>query len=211
VSTDAAGAVVDATPSRRERILDIALDLMAEHGASATSMRQLATACDVNVAALYHYFPSKADLLRSVIEERRYGLRLREVPSIDASLPPRERLVALILAMWDGANDEEAIWRLLLGEGLRGDETALAVGGEILEALEPALRDWLASLFGDDGGSSLDPAAVATVLCGQMLGFFTSQLFRPTESRNAAARRDAEALADLALGEGSGTPGGRRT
>ncbi|MGZ4677784.1 MAG: helix-turn-helix domain-containing protein, partial [Acidimicrobiia bacterium] len=53
-----------AAPStQRDRILDTALDLMAEHGASATSMRQLATACNLNVAALYHYFPSKAELL----------------------------------------------------------------------------------------------------------------------------------------------------
>ena len=117
---------------------------MAEHGASATSMRSLATACHLNVAALYHYFPSKADLLRSVIEERRYGLRLRDAPAIDVTLPPRERLVALVLAMWDGVREEEAVWRLLLGEALRGDETAAAVGRDILDALAPALRDWLA-------------------------------------------------------------------
>ncbi len=200
MSNDATGAVVDpAAPNQREHILDIALDLMAEHGASATSMRKLANACDLNVAALYHYFPSKADLLRSVIEERRYGLRLREIPEIDTTLPPRERLIALILAMWEGAQDEEAIWRLLLGEGLRGDETALAVGHEILEALEPALRDWLSNLFAGDGGPSLDATGVATVLCSQLLGFFISQLFRPADVREAAARRDAEALADLAL------------
>ena len=83
--------IVDRPPtrSRRDDILDVALDLMSEHGAAATSMRSLATACNVNVAALYHYFPSKADLLRSVIEERRYALRLQDVPAIDVSLPPQ--------------------------------------------------------------------------------------------------------------------------
>ncbi len=50
-----------------------------------------------------------------------------------------------------------------------------------------------------DEEPGLDAAVVATVLCGQLLGFFTSQLFRPVEQRDAAARRDAEALADLAL------------
>ncbi len=202
MGADASTTVVEPiAPNRRERILDTALDLMSEHGASATSMRRLATACDVNVAALYHYFPSKADLLRSVIEERRYGLRLREIPSVDPALAPRERLVALILAMWEGANDEEAIWRLLLGEGLRGDETALAVGRDILAALEPALAVWLAELFppSADGRTTIDAHAGATVLCGQLLGFFINQLFRPPDERPAAARRDAEALADLAL------------
>lgn len=197
-----------AARSRREEILDIALDLMAEHGASATSMRSLATACHLNVAALYHYFPSKADLLRSVIEERRYGLRLRDAPAIDVTLPPRDRLVALVLAMWDGVREEEAVWRLLLGEALRGDETAAAVGRDILEALAPALRDWLAELFTEpDGTRSLDPDAVANVLVSTVFSFFIGQLFRPAEHRQAAARRDAEALAALALAVPRATSG----
>ena len=186
--------------SRREDILDTALDLMAEHGASATSMRRLATACNLNVAALYHYFPSKADLLRSVIEERRYALRLRDIPAIDVTLAPRERLVALVLAIWDGVREEEAVWRLLLGEALRGDETAAAVGREILHALTPALRDWLAALFTEpDGSLSLDPDAVAAVLVGTVFSFFIGQLFRPADARETAARHDAEALATIAL------------
>ena len=177
---------------------------MATPGASATSMRSLANACHVNVAALYHYFPSKADLLRSVIEERRYGLRLRDAPAIDVTLPPRERLVALVLAMWDGVREEEAVWRLLLGEALRGDETAAAVGRDILDALTPALRDWLAALFTEpDGSRSLDPDAVAAVLVGTVFSFFIGQLFREADDHEAAARRDAEALASLALAAGT--------
>ena len=189
-----------APTKQRDRILDTALDLMAEHGASATSMRQLATACNLNVAALYHYFPSKADLLRSVIEERRYALRLRELPEIDANLPPRQRLVALILAMWDGVREEEAIWRLLLGEALRGDETAAAVGLEILDELQPGLRAWIEQLFAsDDAAPAVDADAIATVLLGQVFSFFIGQLFRSPETREAAVRREAEALVSLAV------------
>ena len=33
-------------------------------------MRNLATATGLNVASLYHYFPSKRDLLVAVLEER---------------------------------------------------------------------------------------------------------------------------------------------
>ena len=66
--------------NQRERILDVALQLMSERGSSAMSMRQLAQACGVQVAAIYHYFPSKDELLRSVVEERRYSSRLVEMP-----------------------------------------------------------------------------------------------------------------------------------
>ncbi len=46
----------------RERILDAALELMGRQGASATSMRRLATESGVQVAAIYHYFASKGDI-----------------------------------------------------------------------------------------------------------------------------------------------------
>ena len=184
-------------PSQRDRILDIALALMSERGASGTSMRQLAKACDLNVAAIYHYFPSKAELLRSVIEERRYALRLQELPVVEIDPDPRHRLVLLVEVIWAGAMEEEAIWRLLLGEGLRGDETALAVARDLLEVIEPSLEAWLATLFTD---TDLDVAALTQVLMSQLFSFFVTHLFRPEDERAARVRQQAEAIAALAFG-----------
>jgi AcrR family transcriptional regulator len=48
--------------STRDRILLTAMSRMSEQGVEGTSMRELATAVEVNVASLYHYFPSKKDL-----------------------------------------------------------------------------------------------------------------------------------------------------
>jgi len=197
-----AAVLEPARPNQRERILDNALALMSEQGAGSTSMRQLAKACGVNVAAIYHYFPSKADLLRSVIEERQYALRLRTLPEVDTSVPPRARLVGLILAMWQGAVEEEAIWRLLLGEGLRSDETALQVGRELLDVIEPALRVWLGELFPeqtDDGQPLVDVDAMTQVIMSQLFSFFIGHLFRPEAERDVLARRQAEAIATLAF------------
>jgi AcrR family transcriptional regulator len=55
--------------STRRRILDIALALMSQRGVDGTSMRDLASAAGLNVASLYHYFPSKRELLESVLVE----------------------------------------------------------------------------------------------------------------------------------------------
>ena len=54
----------------RRRILQIALTLMAQRGVDGTSMRDLASAAGLNVASLYHYFPSKRDLSESVLIEQ---------------------------------------------------------------------------------------------------------------------------------------------
>ena len=90
VRTLMAAAAQTDTASPRTRILDAALALMSGQGSAGVSMRQLAAACNLNVATIYHYFPSKADLLRSVMEERRYDERLdRDAPVLDPS--PRDR------------------------------------------------------------------------------------------------------------------------
>ena len=64
------GAAPGEGSTTRRRILEIALTLMAQRGVDGTSMRDLASAAGLNVASLYHYFPSKRDLLESVLIEQ---------------------------------------------------------------------------------------------------------------------------------------------
>lgn len=158
----------------RTRILDAALALMSEHGSAASSMRQLAAACGLNVATLYHYFPSKADLLRSVVEERRYHERLgHDAPPIDAATPPRDRLVELLDWLWRNSLEEEAVWRLLVGEALRGEEVATTSAAAVVDALAVTLERWLGDGFPELEG---DPAAVARLIRGQVFALVVEHL-----------------------------------
>ena len=163
------------TTAVRERILDAALGLMAEQGASATSMRQLAKACDVQVAALYHYFDSKEALLASVIAERNYAGRLAEPLAVDREAPAIDRLSQLFRNIWAGALDEEPVFRLLLGEGLRSEPAALPVGRQLLDTLRPGVTAWLADWVPEIA----DPAAMADILIGQLFLAFIRHLFDP--------------------------------
>jgi AcrR family transcriptional regulator len=158
----------------RTRILDSALALMSEQGSAGASMRQLAAACGLNVATIYHYFPSKADLLRSVMEERRYGERLSsEAPVLDLAVPPRERLVGLLEWLWDNALAEEAVWRLLVGEALRGEEAATSSAAELVDALAATLEVWLADGFPELTG---DLSALARLIRGQVFALVVEHL-----------------------------------
>ena len=56
-------------PRTRERILEVALALFAEHGYDATSMRTIAEHLDITKAALYYHFDSKADIVRAMLAE----------------------------------------------------------------------------------------------------------------------------------------------
>ncbi len=53
-------------PSVRDRIMDVAQDLFAEHGFAVTSTRAIAQAAGVNLAQLHYYFGSKRDLDKAV-------------------------------------------------------------------------------------------------------------------------------------------------
>lgn len=61
-------------PGRRERpgkvaIMRAAVEVMGEEGYEGASMRDMAARAGVSVAALYHHFPSKLDLLREFLDE----------------------------------------------------------------------------------------------------------------------------------------------
>jgi AcrR family transcriptional regulator len=185
-------AVTTPAADPRTRILDAALALMSLRGSSGVSMRQLAAACGLNVATIYHYFPSKADLLRSVTEERRYGERLgTDAPTLDPAAPARERLVGLIEWLWDNALGEEAVWRLLVGEALRGEEAATPRANAVVGALAASLESWLAQGFPELHG---DVGPLARVIRGQVFSLVVEHLALG-EVSPAAARVRAEELA----------------
>jgi AcrR family transcriptional regulator len=55
--------------SYRKQLLAQCLDLFAERGYSALTMRQIAEALDVSTGTLYHYFPTKEALFQQLAEE----------------------------------------------------------------------------------------------------------------------------------------------
>jgi AcrR family transcriptional regulator len=161
----------------RSRILDTALTLMSQLGSAGTSMRHLASACGLNVATIYHYFPSKADLLRALIEERRYGERLAtEEPAIDSALPPSERLAEFLRWVAQRTLDEEVVLRLLLGEALRGDATARDTAAGLLAELDAGLTIWLARGFPELDARGLTPGLAARLVRRSLLALVTEHL-----------------------------------
>jgi AcrR family transcriptional regulator len=188
---------VDA-PDQRARILETALELMSERGVADTSMRRLASACGLNVATLYHYFPSKADLLASVIVERRYFEQLAEdEPRIDPSLTPVDRLRGLLVWLADAAAEEEALIRLIVGEGLRQDPDAVDETVELLAAIDAALTRWLQEGFDE---LRVAPEVAARSIRAQLVGLLVQELVVPSADRRAAHRRWADDLAAVLLG-----------
>ncbi len=186
------------TTDQRARILDAALALMGEQGASTTSMRQLAGACDINVATLYHYFPSKSDLLRAVMEERAYGEELASMvdPPVGRRGGPATRLGNLLTFIATEALDTDVVWRLFLGEAVHSDDDAMAMARQLSSELEIALERWIPDLIPEFTG---DVAALARLLRGQLFSMMIEVLVSPDIDRDVLVHQRATELAGLVL------------
>jgi len=187
-------SVIEPT-DQRTRIIDAALHLMAEGGVHAMSMRKLAAACELNVATLYHYFPSKADLLDQVVAEQDYASLLADVPPVDRSLAPQPRLAALLRWIWSQMAGQDDMWRLLLGESLRGDVAVMGSAAHLSALFEDALDSWMADLFPDVD----QPPALARVLRGSIYGFFIEYLPLAFEDRMRFLSQRADEVAEVLL------------
>lgn len=171
-----ATAGISSTPgqpvfSQRQHILDTALALMSQRGVDGTSMRDLATAAGLNVASLYHYFPSKRDLLVAVLEEHGFTGRRPADGLATLTRDAVDGLDGLLDDMLRSMLEVEDFIRLMLGEVLRGDETARTVGAELFAATQAALEEWLAE---NEAGlcDRAGTAAVASMLRALIVGLF---------------------------------------
>src|SRR5690625_963688 len=164
--------------NQRARVLDAALELMSRQGSAGTSMRQLANACDMNVATLYHYFPSKAELVEAVIAERRYIDRMAggEMPAGDPGLPAEQRFRALFSWLWRQARAEGEILRLIVGEGARGEPAAQRSAQELVLAVDKWLTDLVDSAFPEAAARGLAAEDVARLVRSQLLGLVVEEL-----------------------------------
>lgn len=88
---------VGSNGKRTQRLIrEAAAALVARHGFDAMSMRQLAAEVGVQVAALYRYFPTKEDLLFSLLREHLEELSARSTQTPIASGAPARRLTAFL-------------------------------------------------------------------------------------------------------------------
>lgn len=180
---------------QRSRILDAALQLMSRHGSAGTSMRQLATACDLNVATIYHYFPSKAEIVGAVIAERRYGDRMAgEMPPVDPASGSYERMERLFHWLWEQTQTEDTVLRFIVGEGLRGEESAQRSARAIVAALDRWLADVLVKSFPELDRQGNPVAVTARLIRRQLLGLVAENMATGNADGQGAAGELAATL-----------------
>ena len=157
-------------PTTRSRILQIALSLMSQRGVDGTSMRDLAAAAGLNVASLYHYFPSKRDLLESVLIEHGFfpvQARTEAREGRIANSPLEVLLSEILISMFQ----VEDFVRLMLGEAIRAESTARSVGFDLFTTFQSSIEEWI-NRNRPDLDERVGAAAVARLLSAMIVGVF---------------------------------------
>jgi Transcriptional regulator len=72
--------------STKDRILGAAEELFAQHGFAGTSLRQVTTRADVNIAAVNYHFGSKENLVNEVFRRRMDEMSARRLAQLKAAL-----------------------------------------------------------------------------------------------------------------------------
>ncbi len=106
-------------PDRRRAILDAAVKVFARQGFHACRVSDIADEAGVAYGLLYHYFPSKDDVLSTLFLER-WGVMLQMIRDVDRQpLPAREKLAAIASFIVDSYRHDPDLMKVIIVEVTR--------------------------------------------------------------------------------------------
>jgi AcrR family transcriptional regulator len=82
--------------AKSQAIMDCAASLFAKEGYPSAKMQDIAKACGATKSMLYHYFPTKDDLLFAMLEEHLERVIAGVEEALSSPGNPRDRLTALV-------------------------------------------------------------------------------------------------------------------
>jgi AcrR family transcriptional regulator len=89
--------VASVANSTRDRLIGVAMRLFWEKGYGATSVADIVREADAHSGSLYHFFPTKQDLLLAVLDRYRAGIApMLLEPAWEGVTDPIERVFALL-------------------------------------------------------------------------------------------------------------------
>jgi TetR/AcrR family fatty acid metabolism transcriptional regulator len=108
-----------AVPDRRRAILDAAVRVFARQGFHACRVSDIADEAGVAYGLLYHYFPSKEEVLNTLFLER-WGVMLEMIREVDRKpVPVREKLGAIASFIIDSYRHDPDLMKVIIVEVTR--------------------------------------------------------------------------------------------
>ncbi|MFJ8198207.1 TetR/AcrR family transcriptional regulator [Streptomyces sp. NPDC096152] len=187
--------------SLRDRLVDVGVDLVAEEGAQALTLREIARRAGVSHGAPRRYFPTHLELLSAIARRGFAQLAVRAATVLDSTAAdPRTRLSALGGVYLDFALGNRGMYELMFRH-------------DLLESGHLGLRDSSLPLFGAlvelvaEARPEGDARVVAGALWANLHGI--AQLWGWGSLQLATGTADFAPLLHTALDAHLGPEGGR--
>lgn len=169
-------------PNRsREKVLEAAAVLAAEHGVTATTVDEIAERAGVAKGSVYYSFPSKDAVFEAVLADAvdRTGERLGEAL---ASALAGEALRAVVTAFLRGVEERPAAAKVVAGELFRTDRP----WQQSLAAYRSALFVLVADAVEADGASRPSTLRASAIVGAMVMVAFERTVFEPEASIDEA-------------------------
>lgn len=178
-------------PYTRQQILDASLRLFSERGFARTTVRDIARQAGITDAAIYYHFESKRELLEALVEERGFLSSLQTLERIETDNALRETIIWMSRGAINLMDENRDFLRLIIMEGLGGDDAALEQYHRLMNLWESALAKVLRryEAKGALGGNSAEEIA-REIIYIILMTFQDSLLSRYPAPSTAAERRD---------------------
>ncbi|MGF7236832.1 MAG: TetR/AcrR family transcriptional regulator [Frankia sp.] len=153
--TDSAGR---ARPSKRDRLIASATELLHQQGVQSTTLAQIAAAADVPPGNVYYYFKTRDDLVRAVVDARAQEISTA-LASFEELPDPPARFRAL-MHLW--SDEPEVVARYGCPIGTLNSELGKCAGDITREAstLVALVVDWAEAQFRDMGRADAPELAI---------------------------------------------------
>jgi AcrR family transcriptional regulator len=191
-------------PDRRQEILEAALKVFAAKGYAAATNADIAREAGVTAAALYYYFPSKAELFKAVLTERKSTIMPNLTQAADQLLdvPPDIVLPNVVRMMSGFLTDERtlAIIRIIISEAPRHPEIAAIYESQIMGEVAPLLMKYFKHQMDLGRIRVMDPRLTAIIVVGPMIaGLILRDIIKVDMAQDVTREMLAQGIIDTLL------------
>jgi len=135
---------------RREQIIDVARQCIAEQGLEKATVRAIAAACGVSIGTITYHFPTLDQLIVEALREASRRFTEEVIDKANSDRPAIERLHFLLDHALPDGGDSVSVWRLWLdywGRAVRNPNLAALQTEryhEMRSLIEHIIRDGIA-------------------------------------------------------------------
>lgn len=149
---------------KQHQLLLVAAHVFATDGMEKASMSGIAKLAGVSKSLLYHYYPSKSELIFSIIQAHLVELEAALAEADVPTLPPRDRLQNLVKATLDAYEGADDMHKVQLNAGEALDEDQLAQVTTMNRQIVKRIADVIAEIHPElaaPSGSLLMPVTMS--------------------------------------------------